>query len=50
MQADRNVAILKQILGYCEEIRETIERFGENYEVFSDDRVYQNSVGLCVLH
>jgi len=49
MQVDRNADVLNHIVRYCEEIEKTIERFGEDYEVFSEDSVYQNAVALCVL-
>lgn len=49
MQSNRNADILRHIVDYCNEINNTIERFGNNYETFSKDSVYQNAVALCVL-
>ena len=49
MQANRNVEVLRHIVGYCQEIEKTMERFGKKYELFSEDSVYQNAVALCVL-
>jgi uncharacterized protein with HEPN domain len=34
---------------YCNEIKNTAERFGNDYGTFSKDSVYQNAVALCVL-
>lgn len=49
MPANRNVDVLTHIIGYCEEIESTVERFGKDYDIFSTDHVYQNAVALCVL-
>ena len=49
MQGNRNADVLRHIVFYCNEINNTIERFGNNYETFSKDSVYQNAVALCVL-
>ncbi|MPW26000.1 DUF86 domain-containing protein [Alkalibaculum sp. M08DMB] len=49
MQGNRNAYVLSHIVDYCNEINNTIERFGNNYEIFSNDSVYQNAVALCVL-
>ncbi len=49
MQGNRNADVLKHIVDYCNEINNTIERFGNNCEIFSNDTVYQNAVALCVL-
>ena len=49
MQVDGNSEVLKRIVDYCIEINKTIDRFGDKYENFSNDSVYQNAVALCVL-
>lgn len=49
MQGNRNADVLGHIVDYCNEINSTIERFGNEYETFSKDSVYQNAVALCVL-
>ena len=49
MQGDRNADVLRHIVYYCDEINSTMKRFGNNYENFSKDSVYQNAVALCVL-
>lgn len=49
MRGDRNVDLLMHIVDYCNEIKNTIKRFGNDYGTFSNDNVYQNAVALCVL-
>lgn len=49
MKDNRNIDILKRIISYCNEISETIQRFGEDYDVFARDFVYKNASALCVL-
>lgn len=46
---DRNISILEHIVGYCDQIEETIRRFGNDYGVFSTDAIYRNAAALCVL-
>lgn len=46
---DRNISILNHIVGYCEQIEETIRRFGNDHAVFSTDAIYRNAAALCVL-
>lgn len=46
---DRNISILKHIVAYCEQIEETIQRFGKDYEIFSTDAIYRNAAAMCVL-
>ncbi len=49
MQGNRNADVLRHIVDYRNEINSTIERFGNDYQTFSKDSVYQNAVALCVL-
>jgi uncharacterized protein with HEPN domain len=46
---DRDLSILEHILSYCDQIRQAIERFGEDYAQFQVDPVYRNAVALCLL-
>ena len=46
---DRNISILEHIIAYCDQIEETIRRFGKDYDVFSTDAIYRNAAALCVL-
>jgi len=49
MQNNRNAYVLRCIISYCNDISETIHRFGEDYSVFKQDFVYKNATALCVL-
>lgn len=46
---DRDRSILEHIISYCEQIEATIDRFGDSYDVFSDDPIYRNAAALCIL-
>lgn len=40
---------LEKIMEYCEDIRETVSRFGTDFSIFQQDVVYQRSVAFCIL-
>lgn len=40
---------LAKIKEYCEDIQETISRFGATFETFQKDRAYQQIAAFCVL-
>ena len=46
---DRDFGILRHIVTYCEQIEQTVERFGNSAAVFSNDPIYRNAVALCIL-
>jgi uncharacterized protein with HEPN domain len=46
---DKDLNIINHIIDYCEEIKNTVARFGNSYENFSTDSVYRNSCALCIL-
>ncbi len=45
----RNISILEHIVDYCNQIEETIQRFGNSYDIFSKDAIYRNAAAMCVL-
>ena len=49
MQDNRNANVLRHIISYCNDISDTIKRFGEDYAVFKKDSVYKNATALCVM-
>ena len=49
MQHDRDRDILQQIIFYCDEIDKTINRFGNDYDIYKNDSVYIHATALCVL-
>lgn len=46
---NRDIRILEHIIDYCNQISEAVERFGNDQEIFLNDRVYRNAVSLCIL-
>lgn len=46
---DRNISILEHIVNYCDQIEETVRRFGESYDAFSRDTIYRNAAAMCIL-
>ena len=46
---DRDHRILEHIIVYCEQIEQTIARFGDDYAVFQTDPIYRNASALCIL-
>lgn len=46
---DRNINILEHIVNYCDQIEETIRRFGDTYNAFLEDVIYRNAAAMCVL-
>ena len=49
MREQRNADVLLDIISYCNDIQEAVQRFGEDYAVFKQDSVYKNATALCVL-
>jgi uncharacterized protein with HEPN domain len=45
----RDISILRKIVNYCDEIDQTIERFGNTYELLQNDKIYQNAAAMCIL-
>ena len=46
---DRNASILEHIISYCDQIQQTVERFGDDYALFESDPIYRNAEALCIL-
>ena len=40
---------IQHIRDYCEEIRKTIERYGDGFAVFDQDADYQRSIAFSIL-
>lgn len=49
MRLDRNVDILEHIISYCDQIEQTVVRFGNSYDTFYMDAIYRNAAALCIL-
>ncbi|MGN1027955.1 MAG: DUF86 domain-containing protein [Faecousia sp.] len=46
---EKDISIISHVLSYCEQIEETMDRFGREQEVFMQDKIYRNAVALCIL-
>lgn len=46
---DRNIGALEHIVVYCQQIEQTIDRFGNSYAAFRSDPIYRNAAALCIL-
>ena len=49
MRPERDISILEHIVSYCEQIEQTVVRFGDDYDVFTQDAIYRNAAALCIL-
>ncbi|HMM16103.1 MAG TPA: DUF86 domain-containing protein [Petrimonas sp.] len=49
MLGNRDMNVLRHIISYCDDIANTIQRFGLDYETFKADTVYKNAIALCIL-
>ena len=47
-KTQRDIIILRRVLRYCKEVPEIIQRFGDNFEAFSSDFAYKNSVAMSI--
>ena len=45
----RDTIILKKIIGYCDRIRENLERFSYGFECFQNDHMFQDACCMCVV-
>ena len=45
----RDSSILEKIIEYCDQIGQTVQRFGNDYAIYCDDFVYRNACCMCIL-
>ena len=45
----RDSSILEKIIEYCNQIGQTVQRFGNDYAIYCDDFVYRNACCMCIL-
>lgn len=45
----KDLNIIKHILDYCNEIEQTIVRFGATFDSFKADKIYRNAAIMCIL-
>ena len=48
-QSERDVDQLHVIRRYCQRLDEAVSRFGNSFEVFETDSVFQDSCSLCII-
>ena len=48
-RSKRDVSVIKHILAYCDEIEQTVTRFGNSYDSFVSDKIYRNAATMCIL-
>ena len=46
---ERDKNVLKHIINYCDQIEATINRFGDDFDIFDQDIIYRNAASLCIL-
>ena len=46
---ERDLCILQHIVSYCEQIKQTVEHFGNEAEIFAGNKIYRNAAALCIL-
>lgn len=46
---DRDRSILRHIVGYCEQLEQTVDYFGNSSAVFVSNQIYKNAAALCIL-
>jgi len=46
---EKNINIIKDIVGYCDEIQEAREIFGDSLEALAGNKHYRNAVSMCIL-
>ena len=46
---EKDINIIKEIIGYCDEIKEAREIFGDSYEALLHNKHYRNDVSMCIL-
>ncbi len=49
MQKSPDLQILEHIRDYCLEIEKSIERYGNSFDVFDEDKDYQRSISFSIL-
>ena len=40
---------LERIRTYCADVTRTIIKFGDDYDIFINDRIYRNAISMCLM-
>lgn len=46
---ERDMNLLGHMLDYCDDILDTVNRFGKSMEAFRADKAYRNACAMCIL-
>jgi len=46
---ERDMAVLKHIVRYCDEIEEAKTVFGDSLEMMKENNVYKNAAAMCII-
>lgn len=46
---DRDINIIKRIIEYSIEIQNTVEYFGDDFDLFNKNNIYRNAISMCIL-
>ena len=46
---NRNRLILNKIIGYCDRVRDNLNRYQSSYEAFQQDYLFQDACCMCVV-
>ena len=47
--SERDAVILEHMAGYCDDIFDMVDRFGNSEEAFRADKAYRNACAMCIL-
>ena len=45
----KNIAIVKRIIRYCNDVSQMVDRFGDSVEIFENDFAYRHACSMCIV-
>mgnify|MGYP000848856947 CR=1 FL=1 len=48
-KGSKDKALIQHILDYCDEVEQTVSRFGNAFDSFNSDKIYRNAITMCIL-
>lgn len=45
----KDIIIIRKILGYCDQVKEAMDMFHADYQVFKTNSVFSNACCMCIL-
>ncbi len=46
---NRDYSVLEHIVRYCDDIADTLNRFGDDYAIFQKDKDFKNSISMSTM-